>query len=190
MKVLAWRRTLDCQSDVHCRSIVRNVKNVSHKQCCCYSRCITSGHTRNWIIFIQRYHIFQGKDMQKNLQCNYENQIIGNQRREWRWSHRGSCRAAKCRIKVSQKCVQVSLDKSDDLVAKNPFSLSRIRSKEGYFSRISRIRRPKIVRVMEGPTCCSPTYRGTAVLFFWKQNNSSKGLLMNYVTRSVSCIHR
>ena len=59
--------------------------------------------------------------------------------------------------------VQVSLDKSDDLVAKNPSGLSRIRVKEGYFSRISKIRRPKIVRVTEGPTYRSPTYQGTPV---------------------------
>ena len=55
--------------------------------------------------------------------------------------------------------IQVSLHKPDALVAKNPPGLSRIRVKKGYFSRISRIRRPKIVRVIEGPT-----YRGTPVL--------------------------
>ena len=48
--------------------------------------------------------------------------------------------------------LQVPLDKSDALVAKNPSGLLRIRVKEGYFSRIIRIRRPKIVRVIEGPT--------------------------------------
>ena len=62
------------------------------------------------------------------------------------------------------KKVPVSLDKSDGLVAKNPSGLSRIQVKEGYFSRISRIRRPKIVRVIEGPTYRSPTNRGTPVV--------------------------
>ena len=60
--------------------------------------------------------------------------------------------------------LQVSLDKSDGLGAKNPSGLSRIRIKEGCFSRISRIRLPKIVRVIEGPTYRSPTNRGTPVL--------------------------
>ena len=59
--------------------------------------------------------------------------------------------------------LQVSLDKLDGLVAKNPSGFSRIRIKAGYFSRISRIRRPKIVRVIEGPTYRSPTNRGTPV---------------------------
>ena len=59
--------------------------------------------------------------------------------------------------------VQVSLDNLDSLVAKNPSDLSRIRIKEGYFNPISRIRRPKIVRVIEGPTYRSPTNRGTPV---------------------------
>ena len=54
--------------------------------------------------------------------------------------------------------VQVSLDMSDALVAKNPSGSSRTRVKEGYLSRISRIHRPIIVRVIEGPT-----YRGTPV---------------------------
>ena len=60
--------------------------------------------------------------------------------------------------------LQVSLDKSDDLVSKNPSGLLRIRVTEGYFSRISRIRHPKIVRIIEGPTYRSPTYRGTPLL--------------------------
>ena len=59
--------------------------------------------------------------------------------------------------------LQVSLDKSDALVAKNASGLSRIRVKQGCFSRKSRIRRPTIVRVIEGPTYRSPTYRGTPV---------------------------
>ena len=60
--------------------------------------------------------------------------------------------------------VQVSIDKSDTLGAKNPSGLSRIRVTEGCFSRISRIRRLKIVRLIEGPTYCSPTYRWTPVM--------------------------
>ena len=59
--------------------------------------------------------------------------------------------------------VQVSLGKSDALVAKNPSGLSRIRVKEGYFSRISRVRRPKIVQVIEDLTYRSPTYQGTTI---------------------------
>ena len=47
--------------------------------------------------------------------------------------------------------IQVSLDKSDALVAKNSSGVSIMRVKEGYFSRISRIRRPKIFWVIEGP---------------------------------------
>ena len=66
-------------------------------------------------------------------------------------------------LKRFRIAVQVSLDKSDALVVKNPSGLSRIRVNEGYFSRKSRIRRPKIVRVIEGPTYRSPTYRGTPV---------------------------
>ena len=66
-------------------------------------------------------------------------------------------------IPIVALSIQVPLDKSDALVAKNPSGLSRIRVKEGYFSRISRIRRPKIVRVIEGPTYRSPTYRGAPV---------------------------
>ena len=62
------------------------------------------------------------------------------------------------KLTASQKALQVSLDKSDALDAKNPSGLSRIRVKEGNFSQISRIRRPKIVRVIEGPTYRSPTY--------------------------------
>ena len=81
-----------------------------------------------------------------------------------------TCRASSTCItvgkKVSLKKVQVSLDKPDALVAKNPSGLSRIQVKEGYFSRISRIRRPKIVQVIEGPTYGSPTYRGTPVHTF------------------------
>ena len=55
--------------------------------------------------------------------------------------------------------LHVSFDNLDALVAKNPSGLSRIWVKEGYFSRISKIRRPKIVRVIEGLT-----YRGTPVI--------------------------
>ena len=54
-------------------------------------------------------------------------------------------------------------DKSDAWVAKNPSGLSRIWVKEGYFSKISRIRRPETVRVIEDPTYHRPTYRGTPV---------------------------
>ena len=70
--------------------------------------------------------------------------------------------------------VQVSLDKSEALVAKKPSGLSRIQVKEGYFSRISRIRRPTIVRVIEGPTYRSPTYRGTPVLVRWQGGPTSR----------------
>ena len=65
----------------------------------------------------------------------------------------------RVRINGMNQAIQVSLHKPDGLVAKNPSGLSRIRIKEGYFSRISRIGRPKIVRVIEGPTYRCPTNR-------------------------------
>ena len=72
--------------------------------------------------------------------------------------------------------LQVSLDKSDALVAKNLSDLSRIRVKEGCFMRISRIRRPKIVGVIEGPTYRSPAYWGTPVTFIVSSNHPKKAM--------------
>ena len=80
---------------------------------------------------------------------------------------------------VCFKTIQVSLDKPDGFLATKA-RLSRIRVKEGYFSWKNRIRRQKIVRVIEGPTYRSPTYQGTPVHALQNQYIYDKSFMLHY----------